>query len=234
MSGAATASGRARPAGIVVLGIVGRIGAGKSTVSRMFGDAGAVVVDADRIAHEVLRGDEARRAVREVFGEGVIDAAGQVDRGRLAARVFGPTAAHAAALADLEAIVHPRVHARIAEALERAAEAAPPRPVVVLDVPLLLQSGWGDACDWVVVIECDDAVRRARAAARFSPEQIAAREAAWNRRPPGDPPPGRTRRVDTSRDLPYTRAQVERIWSEVVRPADVDGPRSGDAAGSAG
>lgn len=213
MSGDA-AEGRRPAPGATLVGIVGRIGAGKSTVARMLADKGARVVDADRLAHEVLGEEEVRDEVRRRFGDGVFGADGAVDRGALARIVFGPDPGHAEALVALEAIVHPRVNARIASAIDAAAREAAGSAVVVLDVPLLVKAGWADVCDLVLLLECDDGIRRSRVAARLSPAQIAAREAAWNRNPPDRLPPGKTARVDTSGDPAYTRSQIDRIWNE--------------------
>lgn len=217
MNGTAADRRRGRGTGLTVVGIVGKIGAGKSTVAGMLADLGAEVVDADRIAHEVLGGEAVRAAVRSRFGEGVVVADGSVDRRALAKIVFGPGPEHAAALRDLEAIVHPPVRERIAARLEAAARGtagAEGRRVVVLDVPLLVKSGWVDVCDVVVVLACDDGVRHGRLAGRFSPEQIAAREAAWDLHPPTGLPAEKTCSVDTSGDRAYTRVQVERLWRD--------------------
>jgi dephospho-CoA kinase len=216
-----------------VVGLTGLIGAGKSTVARQFGDLGAIVVDADAIAHRVLDEPALRAAVAARFGPGVIAADGAVRRGALAERVFGPDAAHEAALTDLEDLVHPPVRARIAAAVAEAFAA--PRgtrpPVVVLDVPLLAQSGFGARSDMVVIVTCAEGLRRERLAARkLSSGQQAAREAAWQRAfaraGAGAWPVERTRTVDTSVGLAYTLNQVDRLWSELVgglpagRPAE--------------
>ena len=94
-----------------------------------------------------------------------------------------------------------------------------PAPVVVLDVPLLVRAGWVAECDRVVVLACDDGVRRARIAARHSPAQIAAREAAWNRDPPDRLPAAKVRTVDTGRDVAYTRHQIEHVWRDLRGPS---------------
>ncbi len=210
---------------MILIGIIGRIGAGKSTVARLLAAHGARVIDADRIAHEVLHGADVRRLLVERFGPGVImggpspDAA-DINRKALARIVFGPTAAHRRALADLEAIVHPRVHARMETLLAGIAQeelSGGVAPVVVLDVPLLVRGGWLDRCDRIVVLECPDDVRRARIAARFSGPQIEAREASWNEQSPQALPPGKTSTVDTSGDPAYTRSQIDRLWPELSR-----------------
>lgn len=205
---------------MIVIGLVGRIGAGKSTVARAMADLGAEVIDADRIAHEVLAEPEVVAAIAARYGAGVIDAAGAVRRPLLADKVFGPTPAHDAALADLEAIVHPRVRRRIDERLAAVAAAGPVGEpmVVVLDVPLLMQAGWDRRCDRLVRVECDEVERGRRVDRRgWPPSQRQARERAWERgyRPP---PPQKTVVVDASGDPAYTREQVGRIVQGLVRP----------------
>jgi dephospho-CoA kinase len=204
---------------MIVVGLVGKIGAGKSTVARAMADLGAEVIDADRLAHDVLGEPEVAAAIAARYGAEVLDAAGAVRRPLLAERVFGPTPAHDAARADLEAIVHPRVRRRIDERLAAIAAAEPgSRPAVaVLDVPLLMQAGWDTRCDRLVEVVCDEAERRRRLDFRGWPEpQRQARERAWERgyRPP---PSEKTLVVDASRDPAYTLTQVGEVLAEIRR-----------------
>ena len=206
---------------MIVVGLVGRMASGKSTVAGMFAALGAHVIDADAIAHEVLDAPEVRRAVAARFGPGVLATDGRIDRPALARAVFGD-GVEPRTLADLEALVHPGVRARMEAALDahrRAEAAAGVRRVIVLDVPLLVQAGWADACDRIVVVDCDEAVRRTRLEARgLDPAQQAARDRAWSRG--GDPrtaAPEKTSVVDASRETAYTASQVGRIWNE-LRP----------------
>lgn len=204
---------------MIVIGLIGRIGAGKSTVAARFAALGARVIDADRIAHQVLEEADVRRQVADRFGPEVLDADGRVRRRAVAARVFGPTPEHAAALEALEAIVHPPVRRRIAAELAAARQQSLARPlrrdVVVLDVPLLVQGGWAEACDLLVVVECAEEVRRERLAARqWTAQEQAAREAAWDRKyAAARLPSHKILTVETSGDLAYTSSQVDRIWS---------------------
>jgi dephospho-CoA kinase len=209
---------------MIVVGLHGRIGSGKSTVAAMLGDRGAIVADADRIAHEVLRSPAVIDAIGKRHGLHVIDADGRVDRRKLAAEVFGPTPRHAEALAALEAIVHPLVAARIDEMLaeQRSRERAggPPR-IVVLDVPLLAASNLRSRCDRVLEVVCDEQVRQGRLAARgWDERERNARDDAWERHasPHGWPSAGRenSAAVDTSGDLIYTSAQVDRFLQRVA------------------
>jgi dephospho-CoA kinase len=204
---------------MIVVGLVGRIGAGKSTVARRFAEHGAEVIDADALAHAVLAEPDVVREVVARFGADVVDDAGRVRRGALAAAVFGDGPEQMAALRALEAIVHPRVRRRIRAALDAVA-AAPTskgRPhVVVLDVPLLVQAGWDDLCDRLVVVQCDEAVRRARLVARgWSDAQIAARDRAWERGGVPVVSGPKSRSVDAGADPAYTGVQVDRVWSEL-------------------
>lgn len=201
---------------LVVVGLVGRIAAGKSTVARALAARGAEVIDADRIAHDVLDEPDTRSAVVRRFGAGVLRADGRVDRAALARIVFGSTPEAGTALAALENLVHPRVRERIAAALDglrdEAATAGDARRVVVLDVPLLVQAGWDERCDRIVLVECDEQVRRARMAARgWTTEHQEKRDAAWARgyRPP---PPRKTTPVDASGDAAYIHGQIDGLW----------------------
>lgn len=201
---------------MLVVGLVGRIGSGKSTVARRFAALGADVLDADAIAHQVLDEPAVRAEVVGLLGDGVVGGDGRIDRAAVAARVFGDAEPQAEALRGLEAIVHPRVRARIDAELGRLrAAAGAGRRVVVLDVPLLVQAGWVDACDRVVLVECAAAERRRRLEARgWTAGQIAARDAAWNRGYGAGPPSAKTSVVDASRDPSYTFSDVDRIWGE--------------------
>jgi len=203
---------------MTIIGLIGRIGAGKSTVARRFAEHGAHVIDADRIAHEVLEEGDVVRQIADRFGAGVLDAEGRIRRRVIADRVFGPTPDHALALQWLEALVHPRVRSRInAELVSLGGRegAHGGEAVVVLDVPLLVQAGWADRCDRLVVVACPEEIRRQRLAARhWDPTELEAREAAWSRKYTAEGLPSeKMATVDASGDLAYTLAQVDRIWS---------------------
>lgn len=202
---------------MIVVGLVGRIGAGKSTVARRFAAHGATVIDADRIAHAALDDGAVKQAVVDALGNSVVAADGRIDRSAVARLVFGDTAAHAEALAALEGIVHPWVRHRVEDELAAmragGGRAGGVEPAAVLDVPLLVQAGWSELCTHLVVVECEDSVRRERLVGRgWSARQIAARERAWERgyRPPQPGP--NTWCVDASGDPIYTAQQVDRIW----------------------
>lgn len=128
------------------VGLTGGVASGKSTVSAMLAERGAVVIDADLLAREVVApGSDGLREVVAAFGEQVLGPDGALDRPALGAVVFADEAKRR----TLEAIIHPRVRARAAE-IEAA---APAGAVVVHDIPLLTETGQADSFDAVVVVD---------------------------------------------------------------------------------
>lgn len=141
------------------VGLTGGIGAGKSEVARLLAGHGAYVVDADVVAREVVEpGTPGLQSIVEAFGDGVLQPDGSLDRKALAARVFSD----AQALARLNRIVHPLVAARTAELVSGLSD----DPVVVHDVPLLVENDLAGAYDVVVVVDAPEDVRLERLVAR--------------------------------------------------------------------
>jgi dephospho-CoA kinase len=139
----------------MLVGLTGGIGAGKSLVAARLAELGAVVIDSDRLAREVVAsGTDGLAEIVAAFGTGVLGPDGALDRPALARVVFADPAARA----RLEGIIHPRVRARAAE----LAAAAPPGSVVVNDVPLLVESGIAGTFDLVVVVLASEPTRLRR------------------------------------------------------------------------
>jgi dephospho-CoA kinase len=157
---------------VLKVGLTGGIGAGKSAVAELLVARGAVLVDADVLAREVVDpGTDGLAAVVDAFGAAVLGADGALDRAALARIVFADTAARG----TLESIIHPRVRRRAAE----LAAAAPGDAIVVNDVPLLVETGQAPSYHLVIVVETDPAVRRQRLVARgMAADEAAARIAA--------------------------------------------------------
>ena len=140
---------------VLMVGLTGGIGAGKSAVAAMLAAHGAIVIDSDRLAREaVAPGSTGLAEVVTEFGAQLIGADGSLDREALGRKVF----ADGAARRRLEAIIHPRVRARTAELVA----AAPADAVVVNDVPLLVEAGLAGAYQVVMVVLADEAVRLQR------------------------------------------------------------------------
>jgi dephospho-CoA kinase len=193
--------------GMLRVGLSGGIGSGKSTVARALARRGAVVIDADAIAREVVEpGQPGLAAVVSRFGPEVLDAGGRLDRPRLAALVFHDPEARA----DLNAIVHPLVAAESA----RRMAAAPPDAVVVLDVPLLVEAA-RSGYDVVVIVEAPEAVRLTRLVARGLAEDDARRRMA------AQASDAERRRVadvvlDNSGSEADLEAQIDSLWAQLT------------------
>jgi dephospho-CoA kinase len=151
------------------IGLTGGIGSGKSTVGTMLASLGAAVIDTDLIARRLtMAGGAAIDAIRAAFGADFIDAGGALDRPRMRQAAFDdpPTRTR------LEAILHPLIGVEV----EREAGLAAAAPLLVFDVPLLVESGrWRSRVDAVWVVDCDEAVQIARVAARPGWSEAAAR-----------------------------------------------------------
>ena len=160
---------------MIVIGLTGGIGTGKTEVARILRGLGAEVVNADLAAHEVYcKGSEGWAEIVGAFGEGILTAEGGVDRSRLAALVFED----ATALARLNSIVHPRARAIVENELGRLREEG--AVVAVVEAPLLLEAGWTDMMDevWVTVAAPSQAVERAALRSRLSHREVEARMAS--------------------------------------------------------
>jgi dephospho-CoA kinase len=191
---------------VILVGLTGGIGSGKSTVSARLAELGARVIDADAITREVQApGTEVFEAIVERFGPGVVAADGSLDRPALAAIVF----ADPDELTALNAIVHPAVGKEISR---RLAEAAETDDVVVLDVPLLVETGREGLAGLLVVdLDEDEAVRRLVAHRGFTEEDVRARmsnQASRDaRRAKAD------RVIDNRGSVDELRAQVDEAWA---------------------
>jgi dephospho-CoA kinase len=191
---------------MIVVGLTGGIGSGKSTVSQLLARRGAVVIDADAIVHELQRpGAPLLDELAARFGDEVITAEGALDRAKLAALVFGDDDA----VSDLNAIVHPAVRREIAA---RVRARAGTDEVVVLDIPLIRERGAYDMAALVVVdAPTDVAVERVLASRAMSEEQVRARMATQL---------GREERleladrvIDNSGDRASLERQVDEVWA---------------------
>ena len=196
---------------VLRVGLTGGIGSGKSTVASRLTDRGAMVIDADCVAREVVGpGTEGLAAVVADFGEGVLTPCGELDRGSVAERVFGDDAARE----RLNAIVHPLVAARSAELVATA----PADAVVVQDIPLLIEGAMATDFPLVVVVHADAEVRvqrlveqrgmpesdvRSRIAAQATDEQRRAVADVW---------------LDNSGARDSTLAAADQLWDERLLP----------------
>ncbi len=192
------------------IGITGPIGCGKSTVAGWLEELGATLVDADEVAREATAvGEPALDAVFDRFGEGYRQPNGTLDRAALGRLVFSDPAA----LADLEAIVHPAVRARIEAAVAVAEEAG--TPAIAIEAIKLVEGGLAATCDEVWLVMCDADRQRERLLARGSNEEEAAQRIAAQDDPARRLRPAATRIIDASGDLETTRQAVDAAWADL-------------------
>ncbi len=158
-----------------VIGLTGTVGAGKSRVAAELAELGAFVLDADRVGHALLEQRPTREAVVARFGPVVLDPADptKVDRKGLGSIVFADERARR----DLEALLHPRMRMTFEKAIARVARRREAR-AVVLDAAILLETGWDDLCDIVLVVDAPRPTRLARVQSQrgWTDGQLAARE----------------------------------------------------------
>ncbi len=200
---------------MITVGLTGGIATGKSTVARILREAGAHVIDADRIAREVVgRGRPAWRDIVEHFGKEVLRPNGEIDRARLGDIIFNDPEQQAA----LNRIVHPRVFADIEAQRARIAETAP-HAVVVLDIPLLFEAGNHRDLAEVIVVYAPEPVQLARLMQRDGLSRRDALARIHSQMPIEEKKKRATRVIDNSGDLADTRRQALAVYRDLCRRA---------------
>jgi dephospho-CoA kinase len=198
----------------VRVGLTGGVGAGKSTVATLLAEHGAVVIDADAIAREVVEpGTPGFDAVVAAFGDEVVGPDGRLDRPKLAGIVFGDEAKRV----QLNAIVHPLVGERTIE----LAQAAPADAVVVYDIPLLVENDMATGFDTVLVVEAEKDLRLARLAERGmaaddAQDRMAAQASDDQRREVADVV------IENNDSLEDLTAAVDDLWELLIETPKAD------------
>ena len=141
-----------------VMGLLGGIYSGKSTVAAEFAKLGCAVIDADEIAHNLLDKRDLRNKIVARFGDGLLDSRGKISRRKLARIVF----ADAGKLSKLNKIIHPLILKRVRELIKKA-KGQNKVKAIVLDMPLLAEVGWAKRCDKLIFVECKQRIRAERA-----------------------------------------------------------------------
>jgi dephospho-CoA kinase len=198
-----------------VIGLTGGIGSGKSTVSQILTELGAVVLDADKVGHEAYQpGTETWKEVVVAFGQEVVAADGSIDRKKLGAIVFGDPEA----LTRLNQIVHPRMHNMMADRIEEYRRQGV--KVVVLEAAILLEAGWTPLVDevWLTVTSEPTVIRRVRERTGLPEEQIRSRI----RSQLSNEERKKQASVVISNDgsLDELRVKVEELWEELQHSVD--------------
>jgi dephospho-CoA kinase len=197
-----------------LIGIAGGIASGKSLVTEHFERLGAVVISADQAAHEVLKTEEVKHQARRRWGDAIFTADGEIDRTAVGKIVFAAGPEGRQEREFLEQLTHPHIAEMIRRELDELARQGS-AAAIVLDVPLLFESGWNKFCDKIVYVDAPRSTRLSRARVRgWTPEEFDRREAAQQ--------PAETKRkladvvIDNSTSLESSQAQVERFWQSLV------------------
>ena len=193
---------------MIILGLTGSIGMGKSTTAKLFAEAGVPVYDADATVHQLYEG-EAAPAIEAAFPGTTAD--GKVDRQKLSARVVHDPAA----MKQLEQIVHPMLGASRQKFFEEAERAG--APVTVVDVPLLYETGGEKRVDAVVVVTTSPENQRARIMARGTMSSEALDSILARQLPDAEKRKRADFVVDTSDGLDPVRAQIRDILQQVAK-----------------
>ncbi|AGW41333.1 dephospho-CoA kinase [Leifsonia xyli subsp. cynodontis DSM 46306] len=194
-----------------LIGLTGGIASGKSTIASRLAELGAVVVDADRIAREIVEpGTPALAEIRRAFGDGVIAPDGGLDRPALGSIVFGDPAA----LQILNGITHPAV-LRESTARFEAAAAADPDAIVVYDVPLLVESANRYPFDLVVVAHADAATRARRLVELRGMDAAEAERRIGSQASDAERLSAADHVIHTGGTLEETRRQVDALWGRL-------------------
>lgn len=196
---------------MITVGLTGSIGMGKTTTAALLADEGVPVNDADQVVHDLYRSD-AVEPIRAMFPDVIVD--GVVDRKKLSENL----AKNPAKFADLEAVVHPLVRAREKAFLDE--QRALGKKVVVLDIPLLFETGADRRVDKIVVVSCEPDVQRQRVLSRpgMTPEKF---ELILSRQTPDAEKRARADYViDTGHGIDMARSQVKTLLKELGEQAE--------------
>ncbi len=160
---------------MMIVGIVGGIGSGKSLVASALVERGGVLIAADALGHEALCQPDIKERVVDRFGKSILDAQGQIQRRVLGRLVF----ADAKELRALEELVFPWIGQRIIEEIARARQGASAR-MIVLDAAIMMEAGWDKNCDRVIFVDASEEVRRRRLLDKrgWSAREVLEREAS--------------------------------------------------------
>ena len=197
----------------MIIGLTGNIGSGKSTVSRRLDELGAEVIDTDQVARDVVAPDTPglEKIVRE-FGPGVLGSSGELDRAGMASLVFNNPGARA----RLEAIIHPEVVRVVALRISDYREGRGITPLLVVEVPLLIEAGMHGMMDeiWVVTVSPEAQVKRVMTRSGLSREDVLKRIKA--QMPQEEKLKYADRVIDNSGNIEETIRQVDSLWVQIT------------------
>ena len=197
---------------MIVIGLTGGILSGKSTISEMLAEKGAVIIDADKVGHEAYKPyTKTWQELVAAFGKGILKENDEIDRKKLGDIVFN----NPEALAQLNRIVHPQMHSMMKEEIERLRSEGV--DVVVLEAAVLIEANWTDLVDevWVAVAPEEVVVKRLQNRGGLSEEQARAR--IRSQLPIEERAKYADVIIDTDCELAQVRAKVEELWQRLQK-----------------
>jgi dephospho-CoA kinase len=198
-----------------VIGLLGGIGSGKSTVAAELRALGCAVVDADQIGHEVLKSPDVKEELRQLWGEAIFDSSGQIDRRALGKVAFqAPENLHA-----LNAILHPRIRRAIIDQIG-AHSRDPAIPAIVLDAALLLETDWHALCITFVFVSAPPEARARRVTAERGWDAVTWKQRENSQKPLDMKAAKADHVVDNSSSVSCLREQVRSIFHRITGLAD--------------
>lgn len=202
---------------LIIAGLTGGIASGKSTVAAFLAEAGAIIIDADQIAREVVApGLPAWKEICDHFGQGILDAQNQIDRERLGRIVFD----NADARHTLERIVHPKVGHQIDTRLEQIARTAPDS-VVIMDIPLLFETGRTEGLSEIIVVHIPENLQKQRLMKRNGLNAQEAQARMASQMPLSEKAKKATIVIDNSGSIEQTRQQTLDVYRQLVGKAEM-------------
>ena len=202
---------------MIILGLVGGVASGKSSVALDFQKLGGCVLDGDRLGHEALSLDDVKQALVERWGDRILSDNGELKRSAIAEIVFAESAEAKEELAFLESVTHPQIESRLIERLEQLRQMER-FPLVVLDAAIMFKAGWNEICDQIVFVDAPRELRLKRAKLRgLTEEQFNAREAA--QLSVDDKKKRSNIVIDNSGPPQNTFSQVEEVWHSLLQTA---------------
>lgn len=198
-----------------VIGLLGGVGSGKSTVAAELAALGCAVIDADAVGHEVLSEPDVKAELKRLWGEGVLATCGEVDREAVAKIVFDSPDA----LAALDALMHPLMRKRMARRIAELS-ADDSCPAVVLDAALLLETDWHELCTTLVFVSAPAAARAERVARQRHWDRAELERREKSQKPLDIKRSGADHILDNSSSLSYLREQVRSAFHRIADATD--------------
>ncbi len=197
---------------MLIIGLTGNIGSGKSSVARCFKELGARVIDTDQVARDIVSpGTAGLQQIVQYFSAGILNPDGTLDRLKVAEIVFHDSEA----LKQLNAIVHPIIRSELLKVMADY-KSKPDAPLLIIEAPLLIETGLYKLVDevWLVTVNSETQIQRVMKRDTATEEQVSSRLAS--QMPQEDKIPYADRVIDNSGNLEDTIKQVRQIWSDVL------------------